>query len=82
MHTVKDDLDDVVVSPPIKEKLYFFCSCLIDLIINFILFLLKFFLDPENEINIYLGFTPLEIISDIDDLITFLIIRSGLLKLG
>ena len=78
---MKDVLADDVISPPISEKLYFFCSCLIELSNSFIFFFVNLFLEPENEININFGSTPLEIISEIDDRITFFIIKSGLLKL-
>ena len=41
---------------------------------------LKFFSEPEKETNKYFGSTPFEIISEIDDLITFLITSFGFLK--
>ena len=64
-HIVNDDLNEDVISPPIKKNLYFFCSFLIELSINFIFFLEKFFFVPENESSIYLGSAPLEITSEI-----------------
>ena len=68
------------MSPPTNEKLYFFCSCLIDLTIFFILCLFIFFFNPEKEISKNLGSADLQIISDIDDLIIFFINKSGYRK--
>ena len=68
------------MSPPDSNKPYFFCSSLIDLEISLRLFFENFLLLPDAEMNIYFGLTPLHNKSDIEDLITFLIINSGYLK--
>ena len=78
--TVNDDLLETTVSPPDNFILNFFCSSAIDFEINLRLFLLKWFLLPLLDRKKYLGLTPLEIKSEIDDLIIFFIIRSGLVK--
>lgn len=78
--TVKDVSFEYVVSPPLNKIWYFLSSFFKELIINTKLecFAKNLFIDAE--INIYLGFTPLQIKSEIDDLIIFLIIKSGWFK--
>ena len=77
---VNDDILEAVVSPPDSIILYFLCSSAIDFEIKLRFLLLKCFLLPLPENKIYLGFTPLQIKSEIDDLIIFFITNSGLLK--
>ena len=77
---VKDENLDFVVSPPDSLIPYFFCSSLIDLDIKIRFFLLKCFWFPLPEIKINFGFTPLQIKSDIEDLIIFFINNRGFLK--
>ena len=78
--TVKDVIFENVVSPPLNKIWYFLSSFFKELIISIKLECFAKNLFMEAEINIYLGFTPLQIKSEIDDLIIFLIIKSGWFK--
>ena len=70
---------EYVVSPPLSNNLYFFNSSFKDLTINKKLRWLDNLLFIEADKKIYLGLTPLQIKSDIEERIIFFIIKSGFL---
>ena len=76
---MNDVVLEYVVSPPLSNSLYFFNSSFKDLTINKKLDWLDNLLFIEADKKIYLGLTPLQIKSDIEERIIFFIIKSGFL---